>query len=71
MRAPDDARADRLFEIALLGGREFVIEDDEIGAGGRGFCRESALCPALREWQLRRGPRLDEAAHDLGACASG
>ena len=58
LRAVDDAARQLLLQIALLGGREVVVEDDQAGiqrlAQLRQFLR---LCPGRSEWRLpaRRG----------------
>ncbi len=64
--------AERFFQVALLGRREIVIEDDHVDAdcrhfGGQFF--DFALTDKSR--RLGSDARLDGAADDLGAGAAG
>ncbi len=72
LRAVDDPRADRLFQIALLRGREVVIEDHHVGMNGSGF-RRQFLHFALPDQRGRLGarPGLDHAGADGGSRRGG
>src|SRR5712691_3010421 len=65
--AIDDLAADLLLDLALLRGRQLVVEDHDVDAGFRGGCRER-LDLAGAEERRRIGFRtlLEYAQHDLG-----
>ena len=62
----------RALEIAQLGRRQLVVEDDEIGVESRRRRREHLdLAPAEERRGIGCGTLLQEAQHDIGAGRTG
>ena len=72
LRPVDDLGGQRLFEIALLGGTEVLIEDDDVGVaafyGGSEFVH---LAAADQCGGFRSGARLHDALDDERAGTTG
>ena len=70
--AIDDAGADGTLNIALLGGREIVVKEDDVGGNGCG-CAGDFLQFSLADQRGRIGAvtMLHELARDFGARAEG
>ena len=55
--AVDGGAAEDLLQVALLGGRQLVVEDDGVGVDGlRQLVQLLGLAPARRRWPGRAGP---------------
>ena len=70
--AVNDANADGPFEIALLGGGEIVINDDDVGLGGFGiFLKFLNLALAKKGGGVGEGADLEKLSDDFGTGGEG
>ena len=72
LSAIDDAHFQLLFEVAELGGRKVVIDDDKVGVQGCGFGGDLLdLAAADQSGGFGLGAELEMSGDDLGARADG
>lgn len=62
--AIDDAEAGEFFPVALLGGRELFVEDDDVGVGGFGLIGELLGFAAAEEKSGCGGAQVNQGAGD-------